>query len=1338
MPANLIVTLAKLDYDALVNNTSEAVVAAKADPLFVFDAAGHKVEIHGEFRDLGTSSKRRAFRDLVSPDLRDPEKAIARFGTPQYKLDTKNRRDQARLALAVVAPPGAPVIGPPAGVTGQMDASQAGKQMLTTGGGLVLGYDHKDQGSKDFTADLIKKSGGTDLKHLFVEELSSDLQADIDAFLDDRAAEMPTSLLTRIKELQDSSLKADFEPMLYAAREKGVRIWGIDTPKADPQVSTEDPRYHERRLALMNAEAKRVFDQVRLAHPTEPFMALTGQMHVNTAEGGVPGLAQIMGVPGVCFDAGSKRLAFIPEDTSKRAAVSPLERECTEAILKQAGIDYKIFSDNYVASPAYTSLPDPKIADRKLDLREVTVAVQQVVAQFTVAGTLTLATAIPGLVTNPAVAAALQPIFNATIRRSDRRKNLQVAIKAGDHATVKSSLKEDPYLCKLPADDGKKDTLLHAACQAGHPAVVRELIKRGLNPNAIDLTGKAPIHYALGERTGAAPPASALAAIVGRLLTAGASETLADPSGKTGLELAKTGPQADPQLVRRLLRAGKVPATDLFTIKFVEAAKARYAAVKVPVGADFDVDEARQAATALVGTLGGAGVPLGTRSEVAAAMTNGAVTAELGRLTTLFGARAQQKAALVKAIDEKNVVNMRAAFAADPRLAYIPIEGKKMALGLAAIWGDDGVMDELINNQHVPVDQKSPIGRTALHEILAEQTSKTDRVAQQSVTDRAQKLIARGADVNARNARGQTALHVAGFRNNVPMITALNAQTVPPAVPDPTALDDRGWTPLDMTLAATNREAEVLFHAGGVGVPPPLKGGRLSTVDILSQATMCEDPADSHKARKFIERLYANAELRPMLHLAAAAACNPHKPGQGGLRLFASKGGTVGSLYGQAIGATAAYDEKVNTLLFPLEDGKEGEAVGSLAHELTHLTAHLVTNNPATLPFTATEKAAYLAAIDEDVRKIQLLDPSDPFQKLIKNRFSDRMDSYKSKPNGGALKTGAEFDESLLQEFIVGVPQIAAVYGMDELEKHLPGLVGYYKNVWTPMVQSTLALDPRFAAGRAKIDVAANGRATRALAGHPRRQLKKVERITLPKDDDRLDIDTLMAKVEADFVATKGHPKARAAGGRTINYEPNDFELRPADVVDFAKKKPLIRAALETALLSENFPAEINLNEIRNLVENVTGAAALHSGSNLKTALSIRTANWVKDAKTAFVERRVEGKYPVTPQDLAETIVYRAEAIAQSGGADTDADLDPDTEVKASKQKDLIKALVKSLSEAGNAEKLKDPATLIAEMSKTLSDPLEKAVYLKAGATTHVSVNVSKAKSAWLLKLGNL
>jgi ankyrin repeat protein len=1333
MKARLIVTLTQQEYTDLLANPDPSVAAAQNDALFEFDAVGFRIKIKGEFRELGTSPERRNFRKLLSNDLLEPEKAIERFGTKSYKRLTKQRRDRARAALANVAPPGGAVIGRPAGLTGQMDAAQAGQHMLANGGGFVMGYEHKDQNTKDFATEMIQKCGGPNLRHVFVEEFSSELQNDITAFLADPAAVMPPALQNRISELQTGK-NVDFEPMLYAAREKGVKVWGIDTPKADPQVDTSDPRYHERRLVLMNAEAKRVFDKVRRNHPGEPFMAMTGGDHVNTAEGGVPGLAQIMGVPGVSLNPGAKKLAFLPEDPSRRAALAPLERECAEAIVKKAGADYKQFVINYKTTPAYTGLPDPKpSANDKLNFYEITAVSQAIVAQFVANGQLNAAGDIAGLLSDPAAATAIQRVFRATVLRNDRHAKVLKAVKEGDIVKVQGALDEDPYLVKVVVDEVKEDTFLHAACEAGHPAVVRELIQRGSNPNAVDLTGYTPLHKALAQVKDDTPQSPELGLTVRHLLTAGANVNVADPTGKTGMDRAKT----NPGLMEEFAARNAAPVTELFTTKFVAEARKRYKAA-AQQGREFDEQEVRQAAANLAGALPGNGVPLGTSRDVTAAMTNGAVTTELTRLTNLLVARPQQKLDAVDAIKTKNLAKLQGALNADPRLAHIPIDSDDhMALGLAAVEGDSNALDELINNRGVNINQKSPVGRTALLEVVSKEILKTDVAGQQQLTANAGLLTARGADINARNGRGETAMHIAGFRNNQSLITALKAVTSPPspAVADLTARDNRGWTPMDTAMGGTNREAEDLLHPGPTGQAPPLKAGQLSSIDILHQATMCEDPADSHKVRKFLEQLYANPDLRPLLDLAAASACDNHKPPNGGMRFFASMTNTVGRLYARDVGATAAYDQKVNTLLFPLKDdpgdNKEGDAIGSLAHELTHMTAHLVTDDPQTLPFTNNaEKAQYLAAIDADVKKLHLLDDRDPVQKFIKNRFSGRMDTYENYAGTIIQKTPADFDESLLQEFIVGVPQVAAIYGMDALKDHIPGLVGYYQNVWTPKVQHTLANDVRFANGRAKIDTAANGRAAAALAG--KRKPKTVNQVFVKLDDPELDIDTLIGKIEKDFIASKGQTKTGL--GRSIVYKLDDVELSLPDQNEFANKKSAIRSALKTALAGDNFPRQIDLNEIRTLVESLSGAVQAYSGDQLKTALNNRSLNWVKDAKSAFVARRIKGTLDVSPKDMAEAIAYRAEAEARAGAVG--ADLDPDTEIKVSKQKDLIKGLTKSLEKGANAKKLTDqPQRILDEVSATLANPTAQAVYMKAGATTHVSVDVKEAKNAWVLKL---
>ena len=104
------------------------------------------------------------------------------------------------------------------------------------------------------------------------------------------------------------------------------------------------------------------------------------------------------------------------------------------------------------------------------------------------------------------------------------------------------------------------------------------------------------------------------------------------------------------------------------------------------------------------------------------------------------------------------------------------------------------------------------------------------------------------------------------------------------------------------------------------------------------------------------------------------------------------------------------------------------------------------------------------------------------------------------------------------------------------------------------------------------------------------------------------------------------------------------------------------------------------------------------------------------------------------PGDLAQVIVYRAEARARAQGAD--ADLDPDTDVKAAKQRKLIEGLTASLSDPVNATKLTDAAGLVDKMSTALSARIDKAVYQKSKETgAHVSVNLKHAKHVWLAKL---
>jgi ankyrin repeat protein len=1351
MPANLIITLDATKYAEATDPRDGYYQLMKNGPLFVFVDATRTVEVHGEFREIGDTEPGRYIARKIGVTTKDPEGMVERFGTPAYKAVFAQRRTAARQALANVAPPnpqGQPP-APPAGLAG-LGAAEAAQQAMANSGGMVLGYEHNDQLTKDMMTETILKSGGATLKHMFIEEFSSTLQGDIDAFLADKAAQVSPALAGRISALR-ADKKVDFEPILYAARDKGVRLWGIDSPAADPGVPSDDPRYHERRLALMNAEAKRVFDDVRQRFPGEAFMACTGGQHLNTAEGGVPGLAQIMGAPGFSFDKKTKNLAFQPEDRSRRASHTALEKDCIEAILARAGKDWVTFCVSYETTPAYTGVNPKPVLNKSLSQHECTAEVQRLVGTFTADGTLATAANIPGLAASGPVGALLMRLFNATILRTERCKAVDAAIKGGNLSAVQAAVDADPYLLKMPnplvvktpgGQTGPEGSLLHVASEAGAAPIVQELIGRGMNPNAVDDAGKTPLHRALAPRPNG-PSANGLGNVADRLLANGADATRADPAGNTGLSLARSVPEVMDKMVLR----NQAPMSELFVSQFVAAASRAYAAAKVQTDPAFDEEEARQRAAALVASLPQNGVPLGTKVEVATAVASNDATTAITRLIAVWKARPQARQNAVTAIKGKDIDGLRTLLDGDPRLATIALEEDMMALGIAAVHGDTAAMDELVNVRRVPVDQKSPKGRTALHEVLGQEIDKTDLAKQTTAAQGVTALISRGADVNARNGLGQTALHQAAFANNIPAMQAIATLNGTNRAADVGARDARGWTPADTAMAATNVEAEgAMVNDFNVASTPPLKAGTMSTVDILAQATMSQDIKDSPKARQFIEQLYANEALRPMLDLAAAAACNDRDPPNGGLRLFASKTNTVGLLYSVAkkVGPTAAYDEKSNTVLFPLQDdlgdGKDGKAVGSLAHELTHLTAHLVTDDPDTLPFTDDrEKTLYLAAIKGDVTRMHLLDDSDPVQKYIKDRFSGRMDDYEK-------DTGAHTDKALMQEYIVGVAQVGAVHGMDVARQYAPGLTDYYENVWTPKVQSKLATDARFTAGRAKIDTAANAKLAASLEANPRRQPEKRQPVTVQPGAPQLGAAELMKKIKADYQIGKGTPAVGGAGERSIAYKLDDFVLDATETAAFEKKRKTIEAALATLTKPGVLPAEFPLDELQSLVQMVSKTAQTYPDNDLAAGLKGCMGNWIKRAQTAAVEMRIErDTWPrPTAEELARTIVYNAEIVARDP---LNVAPDPEMEVKEAKQKKLIADLTERLNQPGHAAALGNPAALIESMTKALTKD-QDIVYQKPNRkpkeAAHVSIDVKLAKTRmsdpqfWVARLNEI
>ena len=98
------------------------------------------------------------------------------------------------------------------------------------------------------------------------------------------------------------------------------------------------------------------------------------------------------------------------------------------------------------------------------------------------------------------------------------------AAKAGDLARVEAELARDRALAG--ASNATGDTALHAAAGAGHVHVVNALLAAGANPNATRGDGKRPIHAVLLHNWREPVSPERVAAVVERLLAAGAEYTI--------------------------------------------------------------------------------------------------------------------------------------------------------------------------------------------------------------------------------------------------------------------------------------------------------------------------------------------------------------------------------------------------------------------------------------------------------------------------------------------------------------------------------------------------------------------------------------------------------------------------------------------------------------------------------------------------------------------------------------------------------------------------------------------------------------------------------------------
>ncbi len=143
---------------------------------------------------------------------------------------------------------------------------------------------------------------------------------------------------------------------------------------------------------------------------------------------------------------------------------------------------------------------------------------------------------------------------------------------------------------------------------------------------------------------------------------------------------------------------------------------------------------------------------------------------------------------------------VRALLDADPGLLDAYSRDGFYPLGLAAFFGRADVAQHLLERgADVKMVARNPMQVTALHAAVA-----TNQVAI------AKALLARGADVNARQQQGWTPLHGAAAEGKVELVTLLLSHGA-----DLNARNDEGKTPLAAALERNQPAAAELLRAKG-------------------------------------------------------------------------------------------------------------------------------------------------------------------------------------------------------------------------------------------------------------------------------------------------------------------------------------------------------------------------------------------------------------------------------------------------------------------------------------------------------------------------------------------
>lgn len=364
---------------------------------------------------------------------------------------------------------------------------------------------------------------------LFIEELPAALQDMLTAWLADGAdSELPPPLKTAVQ-AQDIRMqpKTPFKDLLLKAKEKGIHVYGCDGGDATPGVDKTHGGQPERRDVKMNSFAKDVIDRAKVKHPNLPVIASVGEAHMNHHEGGIPGIAQILGLPGVTTGPGGK-LAPVPDDPALRVMPSKAEQAFIDAYIDALEADIPAGAKD-------------KLDDKDAFKTDIYKNAKELAARLAAEGSLTDVGSAQRLASSD-VAKDQREEYVALIRAwptraTDPGKVAAIAVRAGSPAFLDQMVNDHPGV--LTAKDGDQRTLMHWAAATNRPEMIDSLAAKGALLDSKDKDGNQPLHLTVKRRRDKPDPRAAFQGQAAKALIAnGADVDASGEGGRTAMHFA--------------------------------------------------------------------------------------------------------------------------------------------------------------------------------------------------------------------------------------------------------------------------------------------------------------------------------------------------------------------------------------------------------------------------------------------------------------------------------------------------------------------------------------------------------------------------------------------------------------------------------------------------------------------------------------------------------------------------------------------------------------------------------------------------------------------------------